>query len=47
MRPLKNTPVDLLQSVSVLQYPNEHSREKPQKTADPAQFLTDNPSVHH
>lgn len=47
MSPLKNVVVDLLQSVSVLQHPNEHSHEKPQKTADPAQLLTDKPSVHH
>ena len=47
MRPLKNALVDLLQSVSVLQHPNERSREKPHKTTDPTQFVTNNPSAHH
>lgn len=47
MRPLNNTQMDLLQSVSVLQHPNEHLGDKPQKILDPAQFLSDRPFVHH
>lgn len=47
MRSLNNTQMDLLQSVSVLQHPNEHLGDKPQKILDPAQFLSDSPFVHH
>lgn len=43
--------MNLLQSASGLQHLNERlgtdNREKPQKTSDPTQFLSDNPSVHH